>query len=120
MTLKPVANNTYNTFLKGYKFPVNSFFIIQFGLPCMTSCFVNHCLIFSISGKKSNDQVHPDYVPSIHMGGYNTATNGELRAARFERSQKREEEKDRHQAATALLAISENLPPATEPTEGNL
>ncbi|CAC5406744.1 unnamed protein product [Mytilus coruscus] len=76
------------------------------------------CYQHFITGQKSNDKTNPDYVPSIHMGGYEgTTTNGQLHAARFERFQKREADKDQQEAASVLLDISENLPPPKETTE---
>ncbi|XP_071146369.1 uncharacterized protein [Mytilus edulis] len=84
------------------------------GKPCVPADHDRVCYRHFITGQKSNDKTNPDYVPSIHMGGYEgTTTNGQLRAARFERFQKREADKDQQEAASVLLDISENLPPPT-------
>ena len=70
-----------------------------------------------ISGTKSNDIGHPDYVPSINMGySCENSTDGELRHARFQRLEKREAEKQKMDAATSLLKVS-NI--ENQPQQGN-
>lgn len=67
-----------------------------------------------ISGKKSNDQSSPDYVPSVHMGyTKGNQINPEQRKARHFRAEKRESERQQHEVATTLLDLSyqENITP---------
>jgi hypothetical protein len=70
-----------------------------------------------ISGTKSSDFGNPDYVPSINMGySCENSTNGELRHARFQRVEKRETDKQKRDAATSLLKVSNN---ENQPQQGN-
>ncbi|XP_076088319.1 uncharacterized protein LOC143058757 [Mytilus galloprovincialis] len=70
------------------------------------------CSRHFITGQKSNDQENPDYVPSLHMGTIDMHTDGPQRFARYERYQKRDD--DRKTAAVALQELSLNVPPTPE------
>lgn len=60
-----------------------------------------------ISGKKSNDQSSPEYVPSVHMGQIKgNQINPEQRKAKHFRAEKRESERQYHEVASALLDLS--------------
>jgi hypothetical protein len=76
---------------------------------------LNICLC--ISGTKSNDFGNPDYVPSINMGySCENSTNGELHHSRFQRVEKRETDKQKRDAPTSLLKVSNN---ENQPQHGN-
>ena len=69
--------------------------------------------IWYFVGKKSNDKSNPDYVPSVNMG-YSDKTDAELRAGRHNRFQRREAEKEKQEAASILVDLSENVPPVEQ------